>query len=54
MTSESVEFRTARNISFSSKVESEVISTDTHCNRGSVGAKTMLCDSGVKSTASKE
>ena len=54
MTSGSVEFRTAKNVSFSSKVKSEVTKMDTHCNRGNVGAKTMVCDSGEKSTVSKQ
>ena len=54
MTSGSVEIRTAKNVSFSSKVESEVTKIDTHCNSGNVGAKTMVRDSGEKSTISKQ
>ena len=54
MTSGSVEFRTAINVSFCSKVESEVTKIDTHCNSGNVGEKTMVCNSGEKSTVSKQ
>ena len=54
MTSESVEFRTTKSVSFSSKVKSEVTKIDTHCNRGNIGTKIMVCDSGEKSTVSED